>query len=91
MGLTGADVHALKAAAAAMAPVAAKVTGQASAVTAAGSLAAGGSGDANLGATITTVARAVSKAVADTGTVVGNLREAVATNAGTVATAAGVK
>jgi hypothetical protein len=89
MGLSGADVAALNAAAAAMAPIASKVTGQASAVTSAGSLAAGGAGDGNLGSTITTVARAVSTALTDTGSVVDNLRNAVTAGASSVATATG--
>jgi hypothetical protein len=88
MGLVGADVAHLKAAAAAMAPIASTVTGQATAIRSAGSLAAG---DAGLGGTITTVAAAVSTATTDTGTVVGNLKNAVEVSAANVATATGTK
>jgi hypothetical protein len=56
MGLVGADVAHLNAAAAAMAPIASTVNGQATAIRSAGSLAAGAAGDAGLGGTITTVA-----------------------------------
>jgi len=91
MGLVGADVAHLNAAAAAMAPIASTVNGQASAIRSAGSLAAGAAGDAGLGGTITTVAGAVATAAADTGTVVGHLKNAVEVSASNVATATATK
>jgi len=91
MGLVGADVAHLKAAATAMAPIASAVTGQATAIRSAGSLAAGAAGDAGLSGTITKVAAAVSTATTDTGTVVGNLKNAVEVSAANVATATGTK
>jgi hypothetical protein len=91
MGLVGADVAHLNAAATAMAPIASTVNGQATAIRSAGSLAAGAAGDPGLGAAITTVAAAVATATADTGTVVGNLKNAVELAASNVATATATK
>lgn len=91
MGLVGADIARLNAAAAAMAPIARTVDGQASAIVSAGSLAAGAAGNGNLAATITTVARAAAKATGDTATVTGHLRYAVEISAANVATATSVK
>jgi hypothetical protein len=91
MGLVGADVAHLNAAAAAMAPIASTVSGQATAISSAGSLAAGAAGDAGLGATITTVAGAMATAARDTSTIVGHLKNAVELSASNVATATAVK
>ena len=91
MGLVGADVAHLNAAARAMAPIASTVNGQASEIRSAGSLAAGAAGDAGLGGTITTVAGAVATAAGDTGTVVGHLKNAVEVSASNVATATATK
>jgi hypothetical protein len=91
MGLVGADVAHLNAAATAMAPIASTVNGQATAIRSAGSLAAGAAGDPGLGAAITTVAAAAATATADTGTVVGNLKNAVELAASNVATATATK
>ena len=91
MGLVGADVAHLNAAAKAMAPIASTVNGQAGAIRSAASLAAGAAGDAQLGGTITTVAGAVATATTDTGTIVGNLKNAVEVSASNVATATGKK
>jgi hypothetical protein len=91
MGLVGADVAHLNAAAAAMAPIASTVNGQATAIRSAGSLAAGAAGDAGLGGTITTMAGAVATAAGDTGTVVGHLKNAVELSASNVATATATK
>lgn len=90
MGLVGADVAHLDAAATAMAPIANQVNGQASAIRAAGSQAAGAAGDSGLGGTITTVAGAVATATRDTGTIVAHLQRAVETSASNVATATAV-
>jgi hypothetical protein len=91
MGLVGANVAHLNAAAAAMAPIAGTVNGQATAIRSAGSLAAGAAGDAALGGTITTVAGAAATATGDTSTVVGNLKNAVEVSAANVATATATK
>ena len=91
MGLVGADVAHLNAAAAAMAPIASTISGQATAIRSAGSLAAGAAGDAGLGATITTVAAAMATAARDTSTIVGHLKNAVELSASNVATATAVK
>ena len=91
MGLVGADVAHLNAAATAMAPIASTVNGQATAIRSAGSLAAGAAGDPGLGGTITTVAAAVATATADSSTVVGNLKNAVELAASNVATATATK
>jgi hypothetical protein len=91
MGLVGADVAHLNAAAAAMAPITSTVNGQATAIRSAGSLAAGAAGDAGLGGTITTVAGTVATATGDTGTVVGHLKNAVEVSASNVATATATK
>jgi hypothetical protein len=91
MGLVGADVAHLNAAAAAMAPIASTVNGQATAIRSAGSLAAGAAGDPGLGGTITTAAGAVATAAGDTGTVVGQLKNAVEVSTSNVATATATK
>lgn len=91
MGLVGADVAHLNAAAKAMSPIASTVNGQATAIRGAGSLAAGAAGDPGLGATITKVAGAVAVAATDTGTVVGHLGNAVQVSASNVATATATK
>jgi hypothetical protein len=91
MGLVGADVAHLNAAAAAMAPIVNTVNGQATAIRSAGSLAAGAAGDPGLGGTITKVAGSAVTAAGDTGTVVGHLKNAVELSATNVATATGTK
>jgi hypothetical protein len=87
MGLVGADIAHLNAAASAMAPIASNVNGQAAAIVSAGSLAAGAAGNGNLAATITAVAQAAAAAARDTATITGNLQQAVEISATNVALA----
>lgn len=87
MGLMGADVAHLTAAASAMTPIARTVTGQAAAIRAAGSLAADCAGDRQLAGVIAAMAQAMTKTADDTGTIVANLRHAVEVSAANVATA----
>lgn len=87
MGLVGADVSHLNAAAAAMAPIASTVNGQAAAIVSAGSLAAGAAGNGNLASTVIAVAQAAAAATRDTATITVNLRQAVEISATNVAIA----
>lgn len=91
MGLMGADVAHLNDAATAMAPIARTVGGQATAIGAAGSLAADCAGDRQLAGMIAAVTHAVAKTTSDTGTIVANLRHAIEISAANVVTATSEK
>jgi hypothetical protein len=91
MGLVGADITRLNAAAAGMGPIAGTVDGQAAAIASTGSLAAGAAGNGDLGSMITVVAQAVSAAARDTATVTGHLQNAVEISAANVAMATSIQ
>ena len=91
MGLVGADVAHLNAAAAAMAPITSTVNGQATAIRSAGSLAAGAAGEMPASAGRSPRWQGRWRPAGDTGTVVGHLKNAVEVSASNVATATTTK